>query len=118
MAAMTAALAAVSERPVRVLVSMNAVLAFARDLAPEQRWRGGAFSDLLRRRGGPDPLDLFAQGKALGGLTLHVCPLALDLKGWTLADLAEDLFDGAMGLTKISLMTRVALKHTGRDLRL
>lgn len=25
---------------------------------------------------------------------------------------------GAMGLTKISLMTRVALKHTGRDLRL
>ena len=59
MAAMMASVGAVSERPVEVFVSMNALPAFAKDLPAEQRYRGGGFSKLLisplRRRRQPSP---------------------------------------------------------------
>jgi peroxiredoxin family protein len=43
---------------------------------------------------------LFAQGKMLGEMSVHACSMALDILGWKEDDLVEDLFDGAMGLTK------------------
>ena len=39
LAAMVASVAAVSERPVQLLVSMGAIFPFARDLIPSQRYR-------------------------------------------------------------------------------
>lgn len=100
MAAMIASVSAVSERPVRVFVSMNAVDAFEKDLAPAQRYRGGAFSQLMVEKKAPDALDLFGQGKALGDLKMYVCSMALDVKGWEVEHLVPDLFDEALGLTK------------------
>jgi peroxiredoxin family protein len=100
MAAMMAAVAAVSERPVEVFVSMNAILAFARDASAEQRYRGAAFSRLLQEKGAPDPLGLLRQGKELGDLKLWACSMALDLQGWDTEQLVEGLFDGPLGLTK------------------
>ena len=41
MVAMMASVGAVSERPVEVFVSMNAILAFAKDLPQDTRYRGG-----------------------------------------------------------------------------
>jgi peroxiredoxin family protein len=99
MAAMMASLAAVSERPVEVFVSMNAILAFAKATPPAERYRGGAMSRLLRERNAPDTIDLFRQGKALGELKLWACALALDLQGWGPDDVV-DVFDGVLGLTK------------------
>jgi len=100
MAAMTAAVAAVSERPVTVLVTMNAMPVFERGLTPEQRYTGGQFSSLLLDKKAPDAIDLFGQGKMLGELTMYGCSMALDLLEWELENLTEDLFDEAMGLTK------------------
>ena len=45
-------------------------------------------------------MELFAQGKMLGELSIVACSMALDIQGWTLDDLVEDLFDEAGGLTK------------------
>lgn len=42
MAAMMAAVGAVSERPVEVFVSLIAILAFAKGKTPEERYRGGS----------------------------------------------------------------------------
>ncbi len=101
MAAMMASVGAVSERPVEVFVSMNAILAFAKDApAADARYQGGAFSKLLKEKRAPDAITLFRQGKALGDLKLWACSMALDVKGWELSALVDDLFDGALGLTK------------------
>lgn len=100
MAAMMASVAAVSERPVEVFISMNALLAFAKDVPAAERYRGGAFSKLLTEKKAPDPMTLFRQGKELGDLKLWACSMALDVQGWEIDRLEEDMFDGPLGLTK------------------
>src|SRR5450756_2502879 len=55
MAAMIASIAAVSDRPVQVFVSMNASLAFAKDTPADKRYQGGAFSRLLKEKNAPMP---------------------------------------------------------------
>lgn len=100
MAAMIASVAAVSERPVHVFVSMGAIYAFRKDLGAEERYAGGPFSRRMHERKAPDALMLFEQGKMLGDLTVHACSMALDILGWKEEDLVEGVFDGAMGLTK------------------
>ncbi len=100
MAAMMASVGAVSERQVEVFVSMNAILAFAKNLPAESRYHGGFFSKLLKEKHAPDAIALFRQGKDLGGLKLWACSMALDVKGWEMTELVDGLFDGALGLTK------------------
>ena len=100
MAAMMASVGAVSERPVEVFVSMNAIFAFARGIEPAVRYHGGAFSRLLTEKRAPDAIALFRQGKELGDLKLWACSMALDVQGWDIDRLEDGLFDGALGLTK------------------
>jgi peroxiredoxin family protein len=100
MAAMMASVAAVSERPVEVFVSMNAVMAFEKGAPPDKRYHGGTFSRLLQDKKAPDPLTLFRQGRELGDLKLWACSMALDVLGWELDRLEDGLFDEALGLTK------------------
>jgi peroxiredoxin family protein len=100
MAAMMASVGAVSERPVEVFVSMNAIIAFAKDTPAERRYHGGVFSDLLKEKRAPDAITLFRQGKELGDLKMWACSMALDVTGWDEGRLEPDLFDGALGLTK------------------
>ena len=100
MAAMLASVAAVSERPVEVFVSMNAMFAFEKGADADQRYKGGEFSTLLKEKKAPDAMTLFEQGKMLGDLKVWACSMALDVKGWEMDNLEEGLFDGPLGLTK------------------
>jgi peroxiredoxin family protein len=100
MAAMMASVAAVSERPVELFVSMNAIFAFERDAPPEKRYKGGAFSKLLLEKKAPDPIELLRQGKMLGDLHVYPCSMALDVSGWAEDRLVPDLFEAPLGLTK------------------
>jgi peroxiredoxin family protein len=100
MAAMMASVAAVSERPVQLFVSMNALLSFKKEVTQDGRYQGGTFSKLMRDKKAPDAMQLFGQGKALGSLSIYACSMALDISGLELADLVDDLFDGVLGLTK------------------
>jgi peroxiredoxin family protein len=100
MAAMIASVGAVSDRTVHVLISMNALFAFDRTAAPEERYRGGAFSELIKEKNVPDAMQLFEQGKMLGDLKIYVCSMALDAAGWSEDRLVDGLVDEAMGLTK------------------
>jgi peroxiredoxin family protein len=100
MAAMTASVAAVSERPVHVFVSMNAMYAFRKEVSADERYHGGAFSRVIRKKKAPDAMTLFQQGRMLGEMTMHACSMAMDVLDWEESDLVEGLFDGAMGLTK------------------
>ena len=100
MAAMMASVGAVSERPVEVFVSMNAMLAFAKKGPAEGRYKGGTFSKLLKEKRAPDAIALFGQGKDLGEMKMWACSMALDVLGWEESQLVDGLFDGALGLTK------------------
>lgn len=102
MAAMTASVAAVSDRPTEVFISMNAIRSFKRGLAPEDRYPegGGFFAREFAKGGTPDAVDLMAQGRQLGGVKVWACAMVLDMLGWGDDDLTEDLFDGRLGLTK------------------
>jgi peroxiredoxin family protein len=100
MAAMMASVGAVSERPVEVFVSMNAIMAFARQKPDTDRYRGGAFSELMKQKNVSDSITLFRQGRELGDLKIWACSMALDVTGWDEDRLEPDLFDGARGLTK------------------
>lgn len=100
MAAMLASVAAVSERPVQVFVSMNAVFSFRKDVPDGERYRGGEFSRLLLENKAPDPLTLFEQGKMLGDMSMYLCSMAMDVAKLSMDDFVEGLFDGELGLTK------------------
>lgn len=100
LAGMMASVAAVSERPTQLFVSMAAIMVFRKGLSARERYKGGVFSAAMLEKGAPDAIELFAQGKMLGGLKILACSMALDIQGWTLDDLVEDLFDEAAGLTK------------------
>lgn len=100
MAAMTASVAAVSERPVSLFVSMNAIFAFEAGLEPNLRYRGNRMSDTLKERKAPDAVDLLRQGRELGEMQVWACSMALDVLEWDTDNLVEDLFDGPRGLTR------------------
>ena len=100
MASMLASVAAVSERPVHVFVSMGAIKAFDKTLEGAARYTTGAFTKELTEKNAPDPVDLFGQGKMLGDMTMHACSMVMDVLGWEEDRLTDDLFDGLMGLTK------------------
>lgn len=101
MAAMVASIAAVSERPVHVFVSMGAIEVFAKDRANAERYAHQTpFSVTLEEKNTPDPIDLFSQGKMLGEITMHACSMVMDVLGWDDDALTDGLFDGQRGLTK------------------
>lgn len=100
MAANVAAIGAVSNRPVQVFVSMNALLAFTKDAPEDARYQGGAFSTLLKEKHAPDAVRLFQQGREFGDLRMWACSMALDIQDWGMVNLVDGLFDGALGLTK------------------
>ena len=100
MAAMMASVGAVSDRAVHVFVSMNAIFAFDKQATTDARYKGGAFSTLLKEKGAPDAITLFEQGKMLGDLKMYICSMALDVAGWDEDRLTDGLFDDTMGLTK------------------
>ncbi len=97
MAGMMASVAAVSERPVTVFVSMNAIFAFRKDHG--DAYVGGAFSKLMKDKV-PDAITLFQQGRVLADMKIHPCSMAMDVAGWKESDMVEDLLDEAAGLTK------------------
>jgi len=100
MAAMMASVGAVSERPVEVFVSMNAILAFSKGIPEEKRYQGATYSKLLKEKQAPDAMTLFRQGRELGDLKIWACSMALDLQGWEPDQLEDGLFEGVLGLTK------------------
>lgn len=100
LASMIASVAAVSERPVQVFVSMGAIKVFAKTASGNERYGDSAFNAELCEKKAPDPIDMFGQGKMLGDMKVWACSMVLDVLGWEESDLVDDLFDGQMGLTK------------------
>ena len=100
LASMVASVAAVSERPVHVFVSMGAIKVFGKEVSGSNRYGDSPLNADLCAKKAPDPVEMLAQGKMLGEMTVWACSMVLDVLGWDESDLVEGLFDGQMGLTK------------------
>ncbi len=98
MAAMTAAVGAVSGSAVIVFLSMNSLGYFRRgnsDEAPPE----GPFGELLSRKKAPGFRALFEQAVELGGARIHPCSMAMDVLGLE-RDALEPYLGEPLGLTR------------------
>jgi peroxiredoxin family protein len=98
MAAMLAAVGAVSGDDVTVFLSMNALAHFRRG-ASAAAAAEGEFGQLLMEKKAPDFKDLFQQAVELGEAKVHPCSMAVDVLGVGADDLEPWLAE-PLGLTK------------------
>ena len=98
MAAMIASVAAVSGRPVVVLVAMNALRYFVKQGRPRAPGEGRV-GEILEQKQVTDFQALFAHAVELGGARIHPCSMAMDVLGLERGDLDENLGE-PMGLTR------------------
>lgn len=98
---MIGSVAASSDTPVEVFVTMNALTAFEKE-----RVEGGDFQvggpvgqAMLSQEGDDVPMftEQLAQAKELGPLTVYACSMAMDIMGTDLDDYA-DVFDEVLGV--------------------
>ncbi|MEB2350022.1 MAG: DsrE/DsrF/DrsH-like family protein [Burkholderiaceae bacterium] len=98
MAAMVAAVGAVSGSPVTVFLSMNALRYFVKGdqtAAPAE----GPFGELLATKNAPPFRAMFEQAVSLGDAKIHPCSMAMDVMGLEPAALESWLAE-PLGLTK------------------
>jgi peroxiredoxin family protein len=108
-AAVTCMVVASLEQPVHVLVSMEALPAFHRNLDIQRQIAKGPVGELIAESGS-HYLDLFRQAKELGVVHLYACSLVMSVTRWQLTDLVP-VFDDVLGLT-----TFLTLVGSGRIL--
>ena len=98
MAAMTAAVGAVSGNQVSVFLSMNALEHFIRESRTEAPFEG-TFGRLLMEKNAPGYKTLFEQAVELGDAKIHPCSMAMDVMGLEREALEPFLLE-PLGLTK------------------
>ena len=98
MAAMTAAVGAVSGNAVSVFLSMNALGYFRRDNRDEAPSEG-SFGKLLSEKNAPGFRTLFEQAVDLGEAKIYPCSMAMDVMGLE-RNALEPYLGEPLGLTK------------------
>jgi len=101
-AAMAASVAAVSAYEVTVFISMNALLHFLVEGAPDVPSEG-KMGQLIEEKNVPHFIDLFEQAVELGDARIHPCSMAVDILGVE-PDALKPFLDEPMGLTKFLSM--------------
>ena len=99
MAAMIAAVSAVSDEEVNVFVSMNAIEYFLINAADRRAPSEGNLGELLEDKNAPPFMKLVEQAVELGGAKFYPCFMAMDLLGASQAELLP-FMEKPMGLTK------------------
>jgi peroxiredoxin family protein len=105
MAAMIAAVSAVSEEEVNVFVSMNAIEYFLVDGAAKCAPSEGKLGELLESKNAPPFMQIVDQAVELGGAKFHPCSMAMDLLGVGQSELLP-FMEKPLGLTKFLADTK------------
>ena len=98
---MIASVAASSDIPVEVFVTMNGLNAFETAAIEEMDFKGGRVAEaMLSAEDVSVPLftEQMEKAKAIGPLSVYACELAMDLLGTDLDDYA-DVFDDTLGVS-------------------
>jgi peroxiredoxin family protein len=95
-----ASVAAASDVPVEIFVTMNALRAFEHETVETRSFEAGAVGQaMLTREDVQIPLfvDQLRDAKELGPISLYACTMAMEMMGRTLDDYV-DVFDEEMGV--------------------
>jgi len=93
--------AAASEIPVDIFVTMNGFRPFEREVVENTDFAGGRAAEAMMNAEDVDvPLftEQLEQAKSLGPLSIHACEMTMDLMDKELEDFV-DLFDGKLGVS-------------------
>lgn len=93
--------AAASEIPVEIFVTMNGFRPFEREVVEDMDFEGGRAAEAMMNAEDVNvPLftEQLEQAKTLGPLSIHACEMTIDLMGKELDDFV-DLFDGTLGVS-------------------
>jgi peroxiredoxin family protein len=96
-----ASVAAASDIPVEVFVTMNALGAFERETVETRSFKTGPIgTEMLEGEDVQIPLfvDQIRDAREMGPLTVYACSMAMDLAGRSLADYV-DVFDETLGVS-------------------
>jgi peroxiredoxin family protein len=96
-----ASVAAASDVPVEVFVTMDGLLPFEEETVESGDFHTGPVGTrMLTNEDADVPLftEQFAQAKAIGSLDLYACEMAMDLMGTDLDDYV-DVFDDTLGVS-------------------
>ncbi len=98
-AAMIASVASQLGIKVQVFVSMEALLAFKKDIVEKKAFKtAGEIGQGILKANVPLFTDLFKQGKESGNLKIYACSMVMDMLGLELKDFVE-IFDDSLGVT-------------------
>ena len=92
--------AAASDIPVDIFVTMNGFRAFEKEVIRSRDFNGGEAAEaMLNAEDVEVPLypEQLEQAKSLGPLSIHACEMTMELMGKSLDDMV-DLFDGTLGV--------------------
>jgi len=92
--------AAASDIPVDIFVTMNGFRAFDKEVIENADFNGGKAAEAMLNADDVDiPLytEQLEQAKTLGPLSIHACDMTMELMGKELSDMV-DLFDGTLGV--------------------
>lgn len=93
--------AAASDVPVDVFVTMDGLLAFEKERVESGDFAGGTVAlAMMQAEDVEIPLftEQFAQAKEIGDMHVYACEMAMDLMGTTLEDYV-DVFDDTLGVS-------------------
>lgn len=100
-ASMIAAIAAASDEPVEIFVTMGALTAFEKETVEKKTFVGGRVATaMLTSESTKVPLftDQLMQARELGPLKMYACTMAMDLLDRELDDYV-DVFDDVLGVS-------------------
>jgi len=92
--------AAASDIPVDIFVTMNGFRAFDKEVIQNRDFNGGEAAEAMMNTEDVEvPLypEQLEQAKSLGPLSIHACEMTMELMGKSLDDMVE-LFDGTLGV--------------------
>ncbi|MFT4889812.1 MAG: peroxiredoxin family protein [Halobacteriales archaeon] len=100
-ASVISSIAAASDIPVEIFVTMNGLKAFERETVETKEFNTGKLGEAMLENEDADvPLftEQFEDAKAIGDMNLYACTMAMDMWGKTLDDYV-DLFDDELGVS-------------------
>ena len=98
---MIASVAASSDIPVEVFVTMNGLNAFETETIETMNFKGGRVAEaMMKAEGNQVPMftDQLEKAKAIGPLSVYDCEMAMDMLGNDIDDYA-DVFDDTLGVS-------------------
>ncbi|MEM2325279.1 MAG: DsrE/DsrF/DrsH-like family protein [Archaeoglobaceae archaeon] len=92
---------------VMVFATMDALMAFKKDVVAKKAWKSGELGEGMLKTNAPLFVDVLKQAKEVGNLKIYACGMIMDMLKLKKEDFV-DIFDDVIGVTKFLEMVEDA----------